>query len=137
MCVSAVSASTLAERVQCTAKSWLAWQFFHMTLYFEQHNVCVKCVHCGCALCTALHLLLTGHLSRTGSKLRLPSFNLHMEHEQILTFILRRPRTGTVWFYSSTSNKRAARPKLYTKSLTRDLKRMYSRFTLVRISTNL
>ena len=54
-----------------------------------------------------------------------------------LTLILRRSRTGTVWFYTSTSNKRAARPKLYTKSLTRDLKRMYSRFTLVRISINL
>ena len=44
---------------------------------------------------------------------------------------------GTVWFYTSTSDKRAARPKLYTKSLTRDLKLMYSRFTLVRISINL
>ena len=39
-----------------------------------------------------------------------------------LSLILRRSRTGTVWFYTSTSNKRAARPKLYTKSLTRDLK---------------
>ena len=54
-----------------------------------------------------------------------------------LTLILRRYRTGTVWFYTSTSNKRAARPKLHTKSLTRDLKRMYSRLTLVRISINL
>ena len=54
-----------------------------------------------------------------------------------ITLILRRSRTGTVWFYTSTSNKRAARPKLYTESLTRDLKRMYSRFTLVRISINL
>ena len=54
-----------------------------------------------------------------------------------LTLILRRSRTGTVWFYTSTSNKRAARPKLYTKSLTRDLKRIYSPFTLVRISINL
>ena len=44
-----------------------------------------------------------------------------------LTLILPRSRTGTVWFYTATSNKRAARPKLYTKSLTRDLKRMYSR----------
>jgi len=42
-----------------------------------------------------------------------------------LTLILRRSRTGTVWFYTSTSNKRAALPKLYTKSLTRDLKLMY------------
>ena len=54
-----------------------------------------------------------------------------------LTLILRRSRTGTVWFYTSTSNKRAARPKLYIKSLTRDLKRMYSRLKLVRISINL
>ena len=55
----------------------------------------------------------------------------------ILTLILRRSRTGTVWFYTSTNNKRAARPKLYTKSLTIYLKRMYSRFTLVTISINL
>ena len=54
-----------------------------------------------------------------------------------LTLILRRSRTGTVWFYTSTSNKRAARSKLYTKSLTRDLKLMYSCLTLVRISINL
>ena len=58
-------------------------------------------------------------------------------HNSVLTLILRRSHTGTVWFYTSTSNKRAARPKLYTKSLTRDLKLMYSRFTLVRISINL
>ena len=57
--------------------------------------------------------------------------------ESYLTLILRRSRTGTVWFYTSTSNKRAARPKPYTKSLTRDLKLMYSRLTLVRISINL
>ena len=44
-----------------------------------------------------------------------------------LTRILRRSRTGTVWFYTSTTNKRAARPKLYIKSLTRDLKRIISR----------
>ena len=56
---------------------------------------------------------------------------------QSLTLILRRSRTGTVWFYTSTSNKRAAWPKLYTDSLTRDLKLMYSRLTLVRISINL
>ena len=55
----------------------------------------------------------------------------------VLTLILPRSRTGTVWFYTSTSNKRAARPKLYTESLTMDLKLMYSRFTLVRISINL
>ena len=55
----------------------------------------------------------------------------------VLSLILRRSRTGTVWFYTSTSNKSAARPKLYTKSLKRDLKRMYSRLTLVRISINL
>ena len=56
---------------------------------------------------------------------------------ELLTLILPRSRTGTVWFYTSSSNKRAARPKLYTKSLTRDLKLMYSRLTLVRIYINL
>jgi len=54
-----------------------------------------------------------------------------------ISLILRRSRKGTVWFYTSTSNKRAARPKLYTKSLTMDLKCMYSRLTLVRISIKL
>ena len=62
---------------------------------------------------------------------------IYRHYPGILTLILRRSRTRTVWFYISTSNKRAARPKLYTKSLTRDLKLMYSRFTLVRISINL
>ena len=56
---------------------------------------------------------------------------------QQLSLILRRSRTGTVWFYTSTSIKTAARPKLYTKSLTGDLKLMYSRLTLVRISIKL
>ena len=59
------------------------------------------------------------------------------ESNRDLSLILRRSRTGTVWFCTSTSNKRAARPKLYTKTLTRDLKRMYSRLTLVRISIKL
>ena len=59
------------------------------------------------------------------------------ENKLTLFLILRRSRTGTVWFYTSTSNKRAARTKLYTNSLTRDLKRMYSRLTLVRISIKL
>ena len=59
------------------------------------------------------------------------------KYDIYLTLILPCSRMGTVWFYTSTSNKRAARPKLYTKSLTRHLKRMYSRFTLVRISINL
>ena len=63
--------------------------------------------------------------------------DLDMDGRNILTLILRRSLTGTVWFYTSTSTKRAARPKLYTKSLTRDLKRIYSRLTLVRITINL
>ena len=57
--------------------------------------------------------------------------------EVLTILILPRSRTGTAWFYTSTSNKRAARPKLCTESLTRDLKRMYSRLTLVRISIKL
>ena len=63
--------------------------------------------------------------------------NLNFLYFITITLILRRSRTGTVWFYTSTSNKSAARPKLYTKSLTRDLKRMYNRLTLVRISIKL
>ena len=58
-------------------------------------------------------------------------------HNYTLSLIVRRSRMGTVWFYTSTSNKRAARPKLYTQSLTRDLKLMYNRLTLVRISIKL
>ena len=72
------------------------------------------------------------------AKLHVLYFRLHnIIISSTLTLILRRSRTGTVWFYTSTSNKRAARQKLYTKSLTRDLKFMYSRLTLVRISINL
>ena len=39
-----------------------------------------------------------------------------------LTLILWRSRTGTVWFYTSTSNKWAARPKLYTRVINKGLK---------------
>ena len=42
------------------------------------------------------------------------SLLLYWQNLRSLTLILRRSRTGTVWFYTSTSNKRAARPKLYT-----------------------
>ena len=73
---------------------------------------------------------------RSGENYIMTSLRICTLHE-ILTLILRRSRTGTVWFYTSTSNKRAARPKLYTKSLTRDLKLMYNRLTLVRISIKL
>jgi len=47
-------------------------------------------------------------------RLCVQAFNLpvvqmfYMYFEQYLTLILRRSRTGTVWFYTSTSNKRAA-----------------------------
>ena len=61
----------------------------------------------------------------------------HYNEYNHLPLFLPRSRTRTVWFYTSTSNKRAARPTLYTESLTRDLKLMYRRFTLVRISINL
>ena len=63
--------------------------------------------------------------------------SIRMVLKSVLTLILPRSRTGTVWFYTSTSNKRAALPKLYTKSLIGDLKLSYSRFTLVRISIKL
>jgi hypothetical protein len=83
-----------------------------------------------------IYVLLTVHL-------RITHVNDQFDEQllyfiiRLLSLILRRSRTGTVWFYTSTSNKRAARPKLYTNSLTRDLKLMYSRLTLVRISINL
>ena len=37
----------------------------------------------------------------------------HRLLKELLTLILRRSRTGTVWFYTSTSNKRTAWPKLH------------------------
>ena len=75
---------------------------------------------------------------QTSLKLSREVFSGNWQHWKFaITLILRRSRTGTVWFYTSTSNKRAAWPKLYIKSLTRDLKLMYSRLTLVRISINL
>ena len=63
------------------------------------------------------------------STLQSRTSTIKISSTNFLTLILRRSRTEPVCFYTSTSNKRAARPKLYTKSLTRDLKRMYSRFT--------
>ena len=55
----------------------------------------------------------------------------------ILTLILRHSRTGTVWFYTSTSKQESSTTKTVHKVITRDLKLMYSRLTLVRISINL
>ena len=62
--------------------------------------------------------------SFTYSVYRINHEGRHKQLSSTLTLILPRSRTGTIWFYTSTSNKRAARPKLYTKSLTRDLKLM-------------
>ena len=81
------------------------------------------------------HIVSTGTVQCLGT-LYSSEWQQHVEIRS-LTLILRRSRTGKVWFYTSTSKKRAARPKLYTKSLTRDLKLMYSRLTLVRISIKL
>ena len=78
-----------------------------------------------------------GEVTGTWSNMHSEELSVMCILHQVLTLILRRSLTGTVWFYTSTSNKGAARPKLCTKSLTRDLKRMYSRFTLVRISIKL
>ena len=44
--------------------------------------------------------------------LNFDSYLLVISKTHTLTLILPRSRTGTVWFYTSTSNKRAARPKL-------------------------
>ena len=89
-------------------------------------------------LCVNVHCTTaTGWLSNCSEQIYHTIYAEGKHITKALTLILRRSRTGTVWFYTSTSNKRAARPKLYTKSLTRDLKLMYSRLTLVRISINL
>ena len=94
-----------------------------------QHNVC------SCFLSVTRHSA-DAHPSRATKDVLQP-LRASDQPPLALTLILRRSRTGTVWFYTSTSNKTAARPKLYTESLTRDLKLMYSRFTLVRISIKL
>jgi len=64
---------------------------------------------------TRFGLALQVNLSRslkTCLSLKLPVIG----SSTVLSLILRRSRTGTVWFYTSTSNKRAARPKLYTEN---------------------
>ena len=99
----------------------------------DQTNIRVGSASSANALNTTERSLL--QLSRPQLVTKSPT--IQRTRTDILTLILRRSRTGTVWFYTSTSNKRAARPKLYTKSLTRNLKRMYSRLTLVRIYINL
>ena len=105
----------------------------------QWHSVTSQETWCFCDIAARTSDLLTewsGHRRAQNSNQDPSVFRLIIKLDT-LTLILRCSRTGTVWFYNSTSNKRAARPKLYTKSLTRDLKLMYSRFTLVRISINL
>ena len=99
-------------------KFWKTWKMKRSKFYTQQP----------CILGNSLFCIRQTHYRISRKSTHVPI---------VLTLILRRSRRGTVWFYTSTSNKRAARPKLYRKSLTRDLKRMYSRFTLVRISINL
>ena len=72
--------------------------------------------------CKAPHRALFWEIRRKESLTRRYSLLNEWSQTNQLTLILRRSRTGKVWFYTSTSNKRAARPKLYTKSLTRDFK---------------
>ena len=57
-----------------------------------------------------------GHCDRhnLNTCITLHNFTSPYKEYKKLTLILRRSRTGTVWFYTSTSNKRVARPKLYT-----------------------
>ena len=122
--------------------------FVHLKIYlalnFSKYSV--NCIICHCIFCNhtyVIHCLFWGHRLR---KVTVHFFTTYLlwkftfltaTEGSTLALILPRSRTGTVRFYTSTSNKRAARPKLYTKSLTRDLKRMCSRLTLVRISINL
>ena len=98
----------------------------HRQMFRVQRFICI---------CSAISLfgLKTKHVERRFKT----TMKYYGDFNLAISLILRRSRTGTVWFYTSTSNKRAARPKLYTESLTRDLKHTYSRLTLVRISINL
>ena len=112
---------SVKDRVLCLREAYLQYHSYHGLRLGFFLNPCRQ---------------LPGEFLVRSRPLSSKSFK-HYQSSRILSLILRRSRTGTVWFYTSTSNKRAARTKLYTKSLTRDLKLMYSRFTLVRISTNL
>ena len=76
---------------------------------WRKETVCKFVEFCECKLTTEFLVFVIGHMC---------VFHKWIPVAGPLTLILRRP-------------------KLYTKSLTRDLKRMYSRFTLVRISINL
>ena len=83
--------------------------------------------------CTVVMNVMSKSLNTPASYLKVP-------HSIRLSYLNPYPTAfpyGNGWFYTSTSNKRAARPKLYTKSLTKDLKLMYSHLTLVRISIKL
>ena len=88
------------------------WSLYHV--YFPELKG-VVCSYLNSA--RNVYVLLTVHLSIS---LDNDQLDRHLVYFISLTLILPRSRTGTVWFYTSTSNKRAARPKLYTKSLTRD-----------------
>ena len=114
--------------------------FYNIAIYynFTSHSICIVFV--------LLFEIFNPYLEVTVSSLCTGICSVSPEsstvtwsstNKSVLILILRRSRTGTVWFYTSTSNKRAARPKLYTKSLTGDLKLMYSHLTLVRISIKL
>ena len=114
------------QRNQSSLNHWYLCHFTHM------HKVTLRMTSREKLISHSLHLFTQTYQITTQTCSALRSCNRQ------LTLILRRSRTGTVWFYTSTSNKRAARPKLYTKSLTRDLiKLMYSRLTLVRICIKL
>ena len=122
----------------CSFQSNIHLKFCH---YFIRRTSCSR-LTCHCVYVSRFHLKSTSdnpqylcykNFCSQSSFIQDKFSNIYNR----LSLILPRSRTGTVWFYTSTSNKRAARPKLYTKSLTRDLKPMYSRFTLLRISIKL
>ena len=137
----------------CVAKNWPpAWRRSLLTVSFTKEKILPSphTYFCDCAVLQLLTGLcahkfqnfttwtdLLQEQSASTNTNTATSELFVMCPQSILTLILPRSRTGTVWFYTSTSNKRAARPKLYTKSLTKDLKLMYSRLTLVRISIKL
>ena len=126
-----------------TYKAQKSWHQRRLLVHFWGLDVLIKVRHPDKDVCPNINCWESFELERERPFIELvvPGQILQLLaqcwFDSSLSLILRRSRTGTVLFYTSTSNKRAARPKLYTKSLTRDLKLMYSRLKLVRISINL
>ena len=91
-----------------TDKTWHLWASFCS----NTTSLCFI-VYCYCSKCPLQLLWNFFNINLITILHRDMFMKIHILYV-IITLILRRSRTGTVWFYTSTSNKRAARPKLYT-----------------------